>query len=44
MVKYKEDKFRRRDIIIVYRLVKKKLDKYAVLSKVIIYNSSIITI
>jgi hypothetical protein len=43
MVKYKEDKFGRGDIIAVYRLVEQKLEEYAALAKIIIYSSSIVT-
>jgi hypothetical protein len=43
IVKYAEDKFKRGDIIAVYRLVEQKLKEYAALAKIIIYNSSIIT-
>jgi hypothetical protein len=43
VVKYKEDEFGRGDIIAVYRLVDNKLEEYLVLTKIIIYNSSIIT-
>ena len=42
MVKYIEDKFKRGDIIAVYRLVEQKLKEYTVLVKIIIYSSSII--
>ncbi len=43
VVKYEEDKFRRGDIIAVYRLVEQKLEEYTTLAKIIIYSSSIIT-
>jgi hypothetical protein len=43
VVKYKEDKLRRGDIIAVYRLIEQKLKEYAALVKIIIYSSSIIT-
>ncbi|KAH6691117.1 hypothetical protein BKA61DRAFT_500232, partial [Leptodontidium sp. MPI-SDFR-AT-0119] len=42
-VKYKEDKLRRGDIAVVYRLVNEKLKEYAALAKIIIYSNSIIT-
>ncbi|KAH9204347.1 hypothetical protein DL95DRAFT_319633, partial [Leptodontidium sp. 2 PMI_412] len=42
-VKYKEDKFRRGDIIAVYKLIEEKLDEYPILTKIIIYSSSIVT-
>jgi hypothetical protein len=44
VVKYKEDEFRRGDIIAAYRLVEQKLKEYAAPAKIIIYSSSIITI
>jgi hypothetical protein len=43
VVKYKEDEFKRGDIIAVYRLIEQKLEEYTVLAKIIIYSSSIIT-
>jgi len=43
IVKYKEDKFGRGDIIAVYRLVEQKSEEYTVLVKIIIYSSSIVT-
>jgi hypothetical protein len=43
IVKYIEDKFKRGDIIAVYRLIEQKLEEYAILAKIIIYNSSIVT-
>jgi hypothetical protein len=43
VVEYKQDKFGKRDIIIVSKLVKQKLEEYIILIKIIIYNSSIIT-
>ena len=43
VIEYKEDKFKRRDITAVYRLVEQKLEEYAALAKIIIYSSSIVT-
>jgi hypothetical protein len=43
VVEYKEDEFRRGDIIAVCRLVEQKLEEYAALAKIIIYSSSIVT-
>jgi superfamily II DNA helicase RecQ len=43
VVKYKEDEFKKGDIITVYKLIEQKLKEYAVLAKIIIYSSSIIT-
>jgi hypothetical protein len=43
IVKYIEDKFKKGDIIAVYRLIEQKLEEYAILAKIIIYNSSIVT-
>jgi len=42
IIKYKEDKFGKRDIIVVCRLVEQKLKEYTTLAKIIIYSSSII--
>lgn len=44
IVKYKKDEFERGDIIIVYKLMEQKLKEYAALTKIIIYNSSIVII
>ncbi len=44
IIKYKEDRFRRGDIVAICQLVNNKLEEYLVLAKIIIYNSSIITI
>jgi hypothetical protein len=44
MVEYIKDEFKRGDIIAVYRLVEQKLEEYATPAKIIIYNSSIVTI
>jgi hypothetical protein len=43
VVEYKEGEFRRRDIIVVCKLVNDKLKEYLVLAKIIIYNSNIVT-
>lgn len=43
VVKSEADKFRRGDIIAVYKLVEEKLEQYPVLAKIIIYSSSIVT-
>ncbi len=43
VVEYEEDEFGRRDIVAVCRLVEQKLEEYAVLAKIIIYSSSIVT-
>ena len=44
VVEYMEGEFERGDIIAVCRLVEQKLEEYAVLVKIIIYSSNIITI
>ena len=44
VIEYTESEFEKRDIITVCRLVEQKLEEYAVLVKIIIYNSNIITI
>ena len=44
VIEYMEGEFEREDIITVYRLVEQKLEEYTILVKIIIYNSSIITI
>jgi hypothetical protein len=43
VVEYAEDEFRRGDISAIYRLIEQKLEEYAVLAKIIIYSSSIVT-
>ena len=43
VIKYAEGKFKRGDIIAVCKLIKQKLKEYAILAKIIIYNSSIVT-
>ncbi len=43
VVEYKEDKFRKGDIIAVCRLVDDELEEYLAPAKIIIYSSSIIT-
>jgi hypothetical protein len=44
VIEYMENKFKREDIIVIYRLIEQKLEKYTILAKIIIYNNSIITI
>ncbi|KAH7420284.1 hypothetical protein BKA64DRAFT_563391, partial [Cadophora sp. MPI-SDFR-AT-0126] len=43
VVEYEADEFRTGDITAVCKLVEEKLDEYAVLAKIIIYSSSIVT-
>jgi hypothetical protein len=43
VVEYKQDKFGKKDIITVSKLIKQKLKEYAILAKIIIYSNSIVT-
>jgi superfamily II DNA helicase RecQ len=44
VVEYEEDEFGRGDIVIIYKLINDKLEKYSILIKIIIYNNNIVII